>query len=504
MSQRAPQIAGLTFVRNLGAGGYADVYLYEEAMPRRQVAVKVLRTAGISASLLPRFRQEANAMAQLSHPNIVPVYYVATTASGQPYIVMKYYPRDSLAERSKKERLPVAEILQLGIKLASAAETAHQAGLLHRDIKPANVLTDEYGEPGLGDFGIAADIATGDDTDLGVSVPWSPPELLYASAPPSVRSDVYSLAATLWHLLVGRSPFEAPRGDNSQFAMMKRIRDTPPPSTGRPDVPMSLDRLLRTSMSKDPAVRPATALNFARALQIIEQELRLPRTRLVIAADDASSAKNRSALLEDLTRVQAKRVEAQLPAAHSDQGKSRHEVGRSRATSAESTQSSLHQGSSVRSEQSGTVLPASQGSVPEDDLNATERPNWLLWVLVGLLIASMIVLGWILTKTPILGQAPEPTTSLSLPPPDPYEPPPGPLKFTGTRDGKTLTITWTYTHAKPDDTFFWRNDPSREWQLLPEAKLVMENAPEGEVCIWVRVRRNSGNFGTREGTKGCV
>ena len=224
MSSRAPQLRGLTYIRDLGSGGYADVYLYQEAMPRREVAVKVLRSGSVSSALQLRFQQEVNAMAQLSHPNIVPVYYAAVAPGGRPYLVMKYYPRASLGERARRERLSVAETLQIGIKVASAIETAHLAGMLHRDIKPANILTDEYGEPGLGDFGIAGDMTAIDDSDLGVSVPWSPPELLYATETAGVRSDVYSLAATLWHLLVGRSPFEIPNGDNSQFALMKRSR----------------------------------------------------------------------------------------------------------------------------------------------------------------------------------------------------------------------------------------------------------------------------------------
>ncbi|PID98442.1 MAG: serine/threonine protein kinase, partial [Actinomycetales bacterium] len=307
----APDIPGLAFIQKLGAGGYADVYLYEQSMPKRRVAVKVLRDAGMSSTVRERFRAEANAMAQLTHPNIVPVYSADTTEDGHPYIVMMYYPRASLAERVKRSPLTVAEALQIGIKLASAAETAHRAGMLHRDIKPANVLTDQYGNPGLGDFGIAADVAIGDDDDPGVSVPWSPPELLYGTLPPSVRSDVYSLAATIWHLLVGRSPFESPGGDNSQFALMKRIRDTPPPTTGRPDVPVTLERLLGAAMAKDPAVRPASALALAQALQGIEVELRLPRTQLILESDDYSRDDS-DVPITDKTRVQPQRVEAQL------------------------------------------------------------------------------------------------------------------------------------------------------------------------------------------------
>ena len=99
---------------------------------------------------------------------------------------------------------------------------------------------------------------------------------------------MYSLAATVWHLLVGRSPFEQPGRDNSHYALMKRIRDLPVPDTGRPDVPASLERLLKAGMARDPGLRPASAMDFARSLQVIEQELRLPRTEIVVAEDVAA------------------------------------------------------------------------------------------------------------------------------------------------------------------------------------------------------------------------
>jgi serine/threonine protein kinase len=213
-----PEIPGLTYQGKLGAGGYADVYLYAQHMPARKVAVKVMREAGLTGSAVARFTAEANAMAQLEHPHIVPVYAAGVTPDGRPYLVMMYYPRASLSERVRGSGpLPVPEVLRIGIQIGSAVETAHRAGLLHRDIKPANVLTSQYDTPGLTDFGIAAQIAEVDDEDTGVSVPWSPPEVLYATAPATARSDVYSLAATLWHLLVGRSPFEVPGGENATF-----------------------------------------------------------------------------------------------------------------------------------------------------------------------------------------------------------------------------------------------------------------------------------------------
>jgi serine/threonine protein kinase len=261
-----------------------------------------------------RFTAEANAMAQLEHPHIVPVYAAGVTPDGRPYLVMMYYPRASLSERVRGSGpLPVPEVLRIGIQIGSAVETAHRAGLLHRDIKPANVLTSQYDTPGLTDFGIAAQIAEVDDEDTGVSVPWSPPEVLYATAPATARSDVYSLAATLWHLLVGRSPFEVPGGENATFAMMKRIRDFPAPATGRPGVPVSLDRLLRSAMAKDPAARPASALDLVRSLQSVEQELRFPRTPIVVADTAGPRDSDQRPATSDATRVRAAQVVAPQP-----------------------------------------------------------------------------------------------------------------------------------------------------------------------------------------------
>src|SRR6185312_7558245 len=106
-------------------------------------------------------------------------------------------------------------------------------------------------------------------------------------------SDVYSLAATLWHLLAGRSPFEVPGGDNSTRAIQARVLRVPPPVTGRADVPSSLDRLLQQAMAKEPGRRPQTALGFILGLQAVEQELHYTRTETAVAdLGTASAAKS--------------------------------------------------------------------------------------------------------------------------------------------------------------------------------------------------------------------
>lgn len=292
MSQQGPALPGMTCIEKLGSGGFSDVYLYEREHPRGRVAVKLLKADVLDENQRRQFSAEADAMAELAeHPYIVPVLGAGTSAGGRPYLVMRYYPPPDLGARVAREPLDVTGALRTGIQLASAVETAHRAGIIHRDIKPANVLISSYGVPGLSDFGIAGrgDRTEADDEHLGVSMPWSPPEVLTGQSNGSPVSDVYSLAATIWNLLVGRSPFAVP-GANGERALFKRILHSAPPATGRADVPASLERLLQQAMAKQPDHRPQSALELARHLQRVEQELRLARTEIVVVEADSQGA----------------------------------------------------------------------------------------------------------------------------------------------------------------------------------------------------------------------
>ena len=490
----APAIPGLSFIRKLGAGGYADVYLYEQALPARRVAVKVLRDSDLSRGVAQRFRSEANAMAQLEHPHIVPVYATGSTADGRPYLVMMYYPRASLAERVKAERLTVPEALRIGIQLASAVETAHRAGLLHRDIKPANVLTSQYGTPGLTDFGIAAEVSEADDLDTGVSVPWSPPEVLYVTAPATARSDVYSLAATVWHLLVGRSPFEQPGRDNSHYALMKRIRDQPVPDTGRPDVPASLERLLKAGMAKDPGLRPANAMDVARSLQVIEQELRLPRTEIVVAEEVAGPSGPGDG--GDETRMQG----PQLLAAPTPSGNTP-------PTEDLRTRRRTPQVQGVNAPEDATVHRPSTSL--EHDLAESEQRTprrGLVWLAVLVVVALAGAGIWVLAGGVRPEARPTPSPIHSEPPPDPgtADLPPGKPEITGVRDGSTVTFRWTYANPLASDTFYYLLKEGERPRSVKEPWLRLTDRPRGEVCIWVRVHRASGHDASRTFEKGCV
>lgn len=277
------QIEGFTFERVLGSGGFADIHLYTQHMPRRRVAVKVMRAAVTEGSARAQFESEANLMAQLSsHPSIVTIHHAAVSESGRPYLVMEYCSKTSLADRYQQRVLSVPEMLQTVIRLCGAVETAHLAGILHRDIKPANVLTTDYGWPALTDFGIS--IIAGEATigAGGVSIPWAPPEALGGPGSVDQRSDVYSLAATAYTVLAGHSPFDGAgtSADLSQF--MQRIMTAPVPPIGRDDVPADLERAIALALSKRQDDRPPSAASFARTLQRIEQEMRLPVTHMDI------------------------------------------------------------------------------------------------------------------------------------------------------------------------------------------------------------------------------
>ncbi|HXH33398.1 MAG TPA: serine/threonine-protein kinase [Plantibacter sp.] len=288
-----PAIPGLRFERQLGAGGFSDVFLYEQQLPRRQVAVKVLLAEHLSEQTREAFVAEANLMAQLSaHPYIVTIYTADVAPDGRPYLAMEYCAGPSLAEQAKLRRFAVADALRTGVRLASAVATAHAAGILHRDIKPANVLTNAYGWPALTDFGIsqAVELETpssaiegrGDDVGstgasgtqtVGLSIPWSPPEMFEDEPRPDVRSDVFSLAATVYTLLAGRTPFEVPGQSNGAADLISRIERGAVTPLGRDDAPASLVATLQKGLAKDRAHRFETAVDFARALQRVEMEL---------------------------------------------------------------------------------------------------------------------------------------------------------------------------------------------------------------------------------------
>ncbi len=291
MAQRRPSeppvLPGFSHVRLLGSGGFADVFLYEQNMPRRQVAVKVLLSTVVTDQVRQMFQVEANLMAQLSsHPGILTVYQASISADGRPYLVMELCSA-KLGALYRTEQIPVADVLRIGVQIGSAVETAHRSGVLHRDIKPSNILTTAYGHPVLSDFGIASTLGSVSATDsVGMSIPWSAPEVLLDDTPGSVQTEVWSLGATLYTLLAGRSPFEVLDGSNRADDLIGRISRARVPAIDRDDVPASLEAVLKRTMMRDPDRRQQSALELVRDLQRVEAELGLVTTQADVAMDD--------------------------------------------------------------------------------------------------------------------------------------------------------------------------------------------------------------------------
>lgn len=297
-----PALPGFSHIHVLGSGGFADVFLYEQNMPRRQVAVKVMLSEVVNDQVRQMFQAEANLMAQLSaHPSILTVYQASVSSDGRPYLVMELCS-SALSQRYRVERLPVAEVLRVAVKIGSAIETAHRAGVLHRDIKPSNILLTAYGHPVLSDFGIAATLGESESLEaVGMSIPWSAPEVLMDETAGTIASEVWAFAATVYSLLAGRSPFEQPGESNKSTDLIARINKAKPSSIGRSDVPVSLERILSHAMSRKPENRQASVLEVVRELQAIETEIGVPQTAIEVVMEEWALAT--VADLEDRTRI---------------------------------------------------------------------------------------------------------------------------------------------------------------------------------------------------------
>jgi predicted ATPase len=251
--------AGFADADEIGRGGFGIVFRCRQTALDRMVAVKVLTTQMHEDR--ERFLREQRAMGRLTgHPNVVGVLEVGQTESGCPYLVMQYHQRGSLEARIRRlGRLPVEEVLHVGVKIAGALEAAHRREILHRDVKPANILLTDYGEPALADFGIAH-IVGGFKTATGTftgSPAFTAPEVL-SGDPPSAASDVYELGATLFAALTGHAAYERKSGEQV-VAQFLRIASEPVPDLRDSGIPADVSAVVEKAMSRDAWQRPSAA-----------------------------------------------------------------------------------------------------------------------------------------------------------------------------------------------------------------------------------------------------
>ena len=255
-------------VRRLGAGGMGAVYLARDPLLRRLVAVKVLSpNLASDPEARARFEREGQAVAAISHPNVVNVHSVGELENGVPYIVMQYIEGRTLAERLKEEgpleARPAKHIIG---EVASALAAAHKKGIIHRDIKPANIiLDDDTGRAMVTDFGIAA-VKEREDKQPGIEITqagialgtpaYMSPEQLLAE-PATEKTDIYALGLLGYELFIAEGPYQV---SSPKEIMAAHLRDTPRRlSTMRGDIDPELERLLENCLDKDPAKRPTAA-----------------------------------------------------------------------------------------------------------------------------------------------------------------------------------------------------------------------------------------------------
>jgi serine/threonine protein kinase/DNA-binding SARP family transcriptional activator len=248
----------------IGAGRFSIVYRARQPAVGRHVAVKVIRSEyAHDPEFLRRFEREAQVVASLEHPHVVPIVDYWRDPDGA-YLAMRLYRGGSLAEALELGPWPLDRAIGLVDQIASALSAAHNAGVLHRDIKPANILLDEAGNGALGDFGIAAIVGSATTfTDEGrtpTTPAYAAPEILVGEAPDR-QSDVYSLAIVAYEALTGLHPFRA----RSVEALVARQLSDALPSLAqvRPDLPPALDVVLAAATAKDPAMRTNDAAQFA-------------------------------------------------------------------------------------------------------------------------------------------------------------------------------------------------------------------------------------------------
>ena len=286
--------------RHLGEGGMATVYLAQDVKHDRKVALKVLRPELAAVIGAERFLQEIKVTANLQHPNILPLYDSgrAGTAPEFLYYVMPFVEGETLRQRMTRERqLPVEETVALIKDVADALHFAHEQGVVHRDIKPENILL-QRGKPLVADFGIALAVSQAGgsrltETGLSLGTPhYMSPEQATGDREIDARSDIYSLGAMAYEMLVGEPPHI---GSSVQAIVARILSDDPAPITrSRSLVPPNVDAAIQRALAKSPADRFTSAARFAEALTNPAFRLGLPGAQ---AAEPAGPWRQRALAL---------------------------------------------------------------------------------------------------------------------------------------------------------------------------------------------------------------
>jgi serine/threonine protein kinase len=255
----------------VAAGGMARIYKATDIKLERVVAIKVLLhdASDTDNTLATRFRREAQAIASLEHPNIIPIYHYDETEDLY-FLAMKLIEGSDLAKeisslRRRNQKLDVRRAMRILEQVAGALDHAHNKGVIHRDVKPSNILLDKDDNAVLTDFGL---VLRASDSTMGTAFGtprYIAPEQAIASEKAVPQSDIYSLAVVLYEIVAGQTPFT---GDTPMEIALSHISDPPPPpSTFSSDVPREAEREILRALEKDPVKRHSTASELVSAVK---------------------------------------------------------------------------------------------------------------------------------------------------------------------------------------------------------------------------------------------
>jgi tetratricopeptide (TPR) repeat protein/tRNA A-37 threonylcarbamoyl transferase component Bud32 len=284
-------------LEKLGEGGMGVVYVAEDTVLGRRVAIKMLhsRRSADDLHFRARFLREARAVSALSHPHIATVHDYGETEDGDPYIVMELIKGETLGELMLTEKLNIARSIEIIKQVGEALGEAHRHGIIHRDIKPTNVAINERGRVKVLDFGLAKQMALSDEetTDperqtlvvthtregviVGTPLYLSPEQAMGNEV--DARSDLFSLGGLLYECVAGKPPFF---GKSPADICAKVMRDDPaPPSTLNPDIPTELDQLILKSLAKKPDARYQSAEEMISDLESLQAHLLTDATNTI-------------------------------------------------------------------------------------------------------------------------------------------------------------------------------------------------------------------------------
>src|SRR5947207_1740009 len=268
-------ISHYRIVEKLGEGGMGVVYIAEDTVLGRRVAIKTLHADRNSQNshFRIRFLREARAVSALSHPHIATIHDYGETEDGQPYIVMELVKGETLGDLMQKDALTIPRAIEIISQVAEALAEAHSHSIVHRDIKPSNVAINERGNVKVLDFGLAKQIEvasvnasnterqtllntqTKEGVIVGTPMYLSPEQAMGIDV--DARSDLFSLGSLLYECIAGKPPFAA--GSPVEICAQIMRDDPPPPSQSNPDVPKDLDRITLKALAKKPDARYQTA-----------------------------------------------------------------------------------------------------------------------------------------------------------------------------------------------------------------------------------------------------